>query len=70
MSPLTSVWIYLASHLTLHKTDEQGAVATEYAMLVAFIAIVVLAGVILFGKALLGFFDGIATTVSGWATGG
>lgn len=70
MSALTSVWIYLASHLTLHKTDEQGAVATEYAMLVAFIAIVVLTGVALFGQALLKFFENIATTVGGWATGG
>lgn len=52
----------------LEDTKDRGATATEYAILVAFIAIVVIAGVTLFGTALSGWFSDLATTVGGWAT--
>ncbi|MDO8300219.1 Flp family type IVb pilin [Lacisediminimonas sp.] len=41
--------------------DEEGAVAIEYALLAALIAIVIAVGASLLGKQLCGFFTGIAT---------
>jgi pilus assembly protein Flp/PilA len=38
-------------------TDEQGATATEYGILMAFIVLIAMAGVSLFGLALSGWFD-------------
>lgn len=46
---------------------EKGATATEYALLVTFIAIAIVAGVTLFGTALDTFFTRIATKVGTWA---
>ena len=45
--------------------DERGATATEYGLLVGFIAIVIVVGVGLFGEALNTYFDGLATWLSG-----
>ncbi|MEZ2390740.1 Flp family type IVb pilin [bacterium RCC_150] len=47
-------------------TSEKGATATEYSLLVAFIALVIIAGVTAFGGALNTWYNNIATTVSGW----
>lgn len=41
--------------------DERGATATEYGLLVGFIAMVIVAGVGLFGTRLDGYFNGLAT---------
>lgn len=48
------------------REHEHGATATEYALLVALIAIVLVLAVTAFGEALSTFFDDIATTVDGW----
>lgn len=40
--------------------DERGATATEYGLLVGFIAIAIVAGVSLFGTSLNTYFDGLA----------
>ena len=45
---------------------ERGATATEYALLVALIAIIIVAGVTLFGSNLQAFFSSIGTTVGTW----
>jgi pilus assembly protein Flp/PilA len=45
---------------------EEGATATEYALLVALIAIIIAAGVGFFGSQLNIFFNKIGTTVQGW----
>lgn len=45
--------------------DERGATATEYGLLVGFIAIVIVTGVGMFGTALDGYFTGLST----WLTG-
>ncbi len=50
--------------------DERGATATEYGLLIALIAFVILGGVLIFGNALTAFFTSIGTTVQGWATNG
>lgn len=44
-----------------HENDEQGATATEYGLLVGFIAIAIVLGVSLFGTSLNTYFDGLAT---------
>jgi pilus assembly protein Flp/PilA len=60
----------IALHLfmTTPREEEKGATATEYALLVAFIAFAVIAGVTLFGTALSGYFTALSSTVSGWAS--
>ncbi|GAP57483.1 MULTISPECIES: Flp family type IVb pilin [Arthrobacter] len=45
---------------------ERGATATEYSLLVGLIALVIVAGVGLFGGALNGFFNTLSTTVGTW----
>jgi pilus assembly protein Flp/PilA len=46
---------------------EKGATATEYALLVGLIAIVIAVGVGFFGSELNSFFNTIGNKVSGWA---
>jgi pilus assembly protein Flp/PilA len=41
--------------------DERGATATEYGLLVGFIAIAIVAGVAVFGDALNTYYDGLGT---------
>lgn len=45
--------------------DERGATATEYGLLVGFIAVVIVVGVAVFGDALNTYYDGLGT----WLTG-
>ncbi len=52
--------------IMLKHREERGATATEYALLVALIAIVLVVGVGAFGDALNAFFNRIAGTVGGW----
>jgi pilus assembly protein Flp/PilA len=47
-------------------TSEKGATATEYSLLVAFIALLIIAGVTLFGNALNAWFSSLATKVGTW----
>ncbi|MCW2736403.1 Flp family type IVb pilin [Nocardioides sp.] len=48
-----------------HDRDERGATATEYGLLVGFIAIVIVLGVALFGGALNTYFGGLSTWLAG-----
>ncbi|MBE0476579.1 MAG: Flp family type IVb pilin [Coriobacteriia bacterium] len=48
------------------RASEEGATATEYGLLVAFIAFVIIAGVGLFGGALNAFFIKLQGAVNGW----
>jgi pilus assembly protein Flp/PilA len=48
------------------QKKDDGATATEYALLVALIAIVIAVAVGFFGSALSDFFHSIGTTVQGW----
>jgi pilus assembly protein Flp/PilA len=43
--------------------EERGATATEYSILVGFIALIIVAGVGLFGTALNGYFTSLGTGV-------
>lgn len=46
--------------------SDEGATATEYGILVAFIAFLIIVGVAAFGGALGGWFDTLSTSVGGW----
>ena len=46
--------------------SEKGATATEYSLLVAFIAFAVIGGATIFGNALSAWFSDLGTTVGAW----
>jgi len=48
--------------------SEKGATATEYSLLVAFIAFGIIIGVTFFGTQLNAWFNGLGTEVQGWIT--
>jgi pilus assembly protein Flp/PilA len=50
-------------------TSEKGATATEYSLLIAFVAFAIIIGAGLFGQALSGWFGRLAGVVGGWTTG-
>ena len=52
------------------RQSEKGQDLTEYALLVALIAIVVVLAVTFFGDQISLFFAGLGDTVSGWLAGG
>lgn len=56
----------LAATVRAIFSNEKGATATEYSLLVGLIALVIVAGVTLFGTNLNTFFDSLGTTVGGW----
>lgn len=56
----------LRGRLTAGHTDQSGATATEYGVLVGFIAIAIVLGVALFGTVLDAWFADFATAVGGW----
>ena len=47
-------------------TPEKGATATEYSLLVAFIAFGIIVAVTAFGTALSGWFGEISAKINGW----
>lgn len=49
--------------------SEKGATATEYSLLVAFIAFGIIIGVTAFGTQLNAWFQGLSVTVNGWQNG-
>lgn len=63
MSKITLLYVHAISMLAAEKRDEEGATATEYAMLVAGICIALLAAVGIFGTQLSAFFSGLGAKV-------
>jgi pilus assembly protein Flp/PilA len=66
---MTSLMVSLLAFVTGVKdriTSEKGATATEYSLLVAFIALLIIAGVTLFGNALNDWFSTLASRVGTW----
>ncbi len=55
---------YLQSLALRLRKDKSGAVATEYAFLIAFIAIVAALGMVLLGENLSAFFNDIGTALT------
>ena len=56
--------LYVRATTALRR--EEGATATEYAVLVAFIAILLILGATIFKDALNGFFTRIGGVIDGW----
>ncbi len=56
---------YLQSLALRLRKDKSGAVATEYAFLIAFIAIVAAIGMVLLGENLSAFFNDIGLALDG-----
>ena len=50
----------------LRAASDRGATSTEYALLVVFIAIAIVAGVTIFGQSLSGIFGQLASTLSSY----
>lgn len=65
---MLNAYVFITSHLVglQAKRDERGATATEYSLLVAFIAFLIIAGVTAFGNALGTWFTGLGTEVGTW----
>jgi pilus assembly protein Flp/PilA len=66
MSPLLISIIAGIAGLKDRLQPEKGATATEYSLLVAFIAFIIIVGVTAFGNALSAWFTSLGSTVSGW----
>ena len=54
----------LITFLIARRDEEKGATATEYALLVAFIAFIIIVGVTAFGDSLSAWFTGLGDTVT------
>ncbi|MDQ0117357.1 pilus assembly protein Flp/PilA [Pseudarthrobacter defluvii] len=66
---MTSLMVSMTAFIAGIKdrfSSEKGATATEYSLLVGLIALVIVAGVTLFGTNLQTFFSSLATKVGGW----
>lgn len=59
MERILKLIVALQLHLTKDTDSDRGATATEYALLVALIALVIVGGVTVFGNQLDSFFSGI-----------
>lgn len=66
---MTKLFEFYLALTTPTAKDERGATATEYGMLVAFIAITLVAALLLFGGSVSTFFEGIGAVIEGWVDG-
>ena len=69
---MLKAYCYLRTHSfrvqeNIQARREEGATATEYGILVAFIAFLIVVGVTAFGTQLGLYFTRLSTTVAGWA---
>lgn len=62
---MTKLYVRLQNWLAA----DEGATATEYAVLVGFIAILLITGALALSGALNTYFEAIADAIGGWATG-
>ncbi|MDR7157530.1 Flp family type IVb pilin [Arthrobacter sp. BE255] len=66
---MTSFMVSVLAFVTGLKSrleSDKGATATEYSLLVAFIALLIIIGVTAFGTALNNWFASLGTTVGSW----
>jgi pilus assembly protein Flp/PilA len=63
---MVSMMAFVAGVKDRFTNEEKGATATEYSLLVGLIALVIVAGVGLFGKALDKWFTDLALEVAKW----
>lgn len=62
---LTYLKAWFVSHL---PKDEKGQDLAEYALLIGFIALVVVLGALFLGSSISTFFSGLGSTIAGWNT--
>lgn len=55
---------------TMFVRDDEGATATEYGVLVAVIAFILIVGALAFGGALRDYFNRLAAVIGGWQPAG
>jgi pilus assembly protein Flp/PilA len=70
MNTLFATLISFWNDLTDRAKGEKGATATEYALLIAFVALVIIVGAGLFGTALSNWFSDLAVNIGSWAKAG
>lgn len=66
MSSFATAFRQFAITVRAMFSNEKGATATEYSLLVGLIALVIVAGVTLFGGNLQTFFSSLGVTVGTW----
>ncbi|MCU1565822.1 MAG: Flp/Fap pilin component [Pseudarthrobacter sp.] len=69
MSTLMVSVLAFVSGIKDRLASEKGATATEYSLLIAFIAFAVIGGVTIFGTSLSDWFENLGGTVADWAGG-
>jgi pilus assembly protein Flp/PilA len=67
MSTLMVSVLAFVSGIKDRLESEKGATATEYSLLIAFVAFAIMAGAIVFGEALSGWFSELGTEIGDWA---
>jgi pilus assembly protein Flp/PilA len=64
MNQLVNLYLFMTARIHVARDNgDRGATATEYAMLVAFIAVAIVGAVTLFGTALSTFFTGLGKKI-------
>jgi pilus assembly protein Flp/PilA len=66
MQQILNLVAFMSARINVARKDanDRGATATEYALLVSFIAIAIIGGVTLFGGALNTFFTGLGSRIT------
>ncbi len=59
----TKIYSQLHARLNSLRSEEDGATAVEYGLLVSLIAVVIIGGVTALGGSLTGLFDGVADKI-------
>ena len=64
MNQLVNIYLFITARIhAAQDSEDRGATATEYAMLVAFIAVAIVVAVTAFGTALSTFFSGLGKKI-------
>lgn len=66
MAPILVSLLAFVAGIKDRMESEKGATATEYSLLVAFIALLIIIGVTAFGTALNTWFSSLGSTVGTW----
>lgn len=67
MEKLAMIYFALTNRIAEITDKDRGATATEYAILVAFVALVIAIGATFFGGKLSAWFTALGNDVAGWA---
>lgn len=68
MSPLMLSVVSFIAGVKDRFSSEKGATATEYSLLIAFVAFAIIAGAMFFGGALSDWFVELGVEIGGWTT--